>query len=169
MLLSLRSGPELLDGPTIELTTEVPSLSRLSFPDLSSLRCKIITENHLHEDLVELVEECTFPDVGKSRQTVHAAKNMTVWHIVVLPGFWRQVVYFAVAGNRPAPFFWDMTFLAGPCIGRERRRRSGLCRRDTSRDDRRDRVHRDSCIAWGASVDRVVARGAAARVKSRTS
>ena len=93
MLLSLRSGPELLDEPTIKLTTEVLDLAftkqieQEGFSDLSSLRCKSIAENHLNEDLVELVEECTFPDGGKSRQTVHAAKNMTVWHIVVLPGF----------------------------------------------------------------------------------
>jgi hypothetical protein len=54
------------------------------FPDFTELRCKVVSKKQLSDGLVELVEECVFPDGGKSRQTMHASKNDGGWHIVVL-------------------------------------------------------------------------------------
>jgi len=84
------------DEETIKLTAGVLKLAftkeieRNGFPDFGNLRCRVISENQLREGLVELVEECIFPDGGRSREMLHAARNTTGWHIVVLPGFSKQ-------------------------------------------------------------------------------
>jgi hypothetical protein len=93
VLLSLKTPPVQPDEEMIKLTAEVLELAfvkemeRQGFPDFRTLRCRVISENRLREDLVELVEECIFPDGGKSREIIHAARNTMGWHIVVLPGF----------------------------------------------------------------------------------
>jgi len=96
MLLSIKNPPVPPDEETVKLTAEVLELGftkeieRNGFPDFRNLRCRAISENPLREDLVEIVEECVFPDGGKSREILHAARNTTGWHIVVLPGFSKQ-------------------------------------------------------------------------------
>ncbi len=55
------------------------------FPDFANLKCAVVAKKFLRDDFVELTEECTFPDGGKSRDTVHAAKSTAGWRIVVLP------------------------------------------------------------------------------------
>ncbi|WP_428506877.1 hypothetical protein [Roseateles sp.] len=55
------------------------------FPNFSYLSCVVVAKKVLREDLVELIEECVFPDGGKSRDTVHAAKSPAGWRIVILP------------------------------------------------------------------------------------
>jgi hypothetical protein len=55
------------------------------FPDFTAIRCQVVSQKELQGDLVELVEECAFPDGGQSRQILHACKNSGGWHIVILP------------------------------------------------------------------------------------
>lgn len=55
------------------------------FPDFSSLRCTVVQKKNIRDGLVEMIEDCVFPDGGKSRDTVHAAKSSVGWRIVILP------------------------------------------------------------------------------------
>ena len=54
-------------------------------PAFADLRCRVVSKKALSLELVEMVEECIFPDGGRSTDTVHAAKSSSGWRIVVLP------------------------------------------------------------------------------------
>ena len=79
------------DQAMIEETAKVLELSfrkhirNSGFPVFGNLRCSVIHEQTLREGLVQMVEECVFPDGGKSRDTVHAAKSAEGWRIVIFP------------------------------------------------------------------------------------
>jgi hypothetical protein len=89
MLLSLNI-PQPPDDALIKQAAEVLELAfrkqidQNGFPDFTQLSCRVISKKDLRDDLVELVEECIFPDGGKSAQTLHAGKNESGWHIVIL-------------------------------------------------------------------------------------
>jgi hypothetical protein len=91
MLLSL---PNLTEGVDDALVSQAADVLELAFrqqiqvngfPDFGNLTCRVISKRALREDLFELIEECVFPDGGRSRQTLHAAQNARGWHIVILP------------------------------------------------------------------------------------
>lgn len=90
LLLNLKNLPEPPDEALIMLTAEVLELAFRKnievngFPDLACVRCQVISKTNLRDTLVELVEECIFPDGGKSTHTLHSAKNESGWHLVVL-------------------------------------------------------------------------------------
>ena len=88
MLLALKNLPS---PPADDLVIQTASLLELAFkkqietsgfPDFTTIRCQVASRKELQSDLVELVEECTFPDGGKSRQILHACKSSGGWHIV---------------------------------------------------------------------------------------
>lgn len=54
------------------------------FPDFNLLRCTVVKKSQLKTNLVEMVEECIFPDGGKSTDTLHAFKSEHGWRIVIL-------------------------------------------------------------------------------------
>lgn len=55
------------------------------FPAFADLKCKVVQKKYIRDGLVEMVEECIFPDGGKSTDTLHAAKSASGWRIVILP------------------------------------------------------------------------------------
>ena len=91
MLLNLQNLAEHIDDALVSQAAGVLELAFrqqiqvMGFPEFGTLKCQVISKRDLRDDLVELVEECTFPDGGRSRQTLHASKNEMGWHIVVLP------------------------------------------------------------------------------------
>ncbi len=91
MLISLKNLPNPPDEDLVKQTANVLELAfrkqveTRGFPDFTQLRCQVVSKKELRDDLVELVEECVFPDGGKSSQTLHACKNASGWHIVILP------------------------------------------------------------------------------------
>ncbi|HMF91209.1 MAG TPA: hypothetical protein VKL40_11230 [Candidatus Angelobacter sp.] len=97
MLISLKAFSSSPDPEVLKQTADVLELSFRKhmevqgFPDFTRVRCKVVSKKELRDDLVEMVEECLFPDGGKSHQTMHAAKNESGWHIIVLPpSRWAQ-------------------------------------------------------------------------------
>ena len=91
MLLILSDVAEQMDDAMVEQTAQVLELAFRSqieeegFPDFQNVRCRVTDKKDLREDLVELVEECVLPDGSGSKQVLHAVRNQTGWHIVVLP------------------------------------------------------------------------------------
>jgi hypothetical protein len=89
LLLNLKNLPERADEALIMQTAEVLELAFRKqievngFPDFARVRCQVISKTNLRDNLVELMEECIFPDGGKSTQTLHFAKNESGWHLVV--------------------------------------------------------------------------------------
>ena len=91
MLLNLKN----LSGPPEEnLISQTAQVLELAFrkqmevqgfPEFTQLRCRLVAKKELRADLVELVEECLFPDGGASRKSLHAQKHDSGWHIVILP------------------------------------------------------------------------------------
>ena len=83
-----------LSKPDEELVSQVAQTLELAFrsqmktsgfPDFNQLRCAVTHKAQLRPDLVELTEECVFPDGGKSHQTLHAANSAGGWRIVIMP------------------------------------------------------------------------------------
>jgi hypothetical protein len=83
MLLSLENLNIPLEESLVIQTAEVLELAFKKmipsewFPGFTLPRCEVVSRKHLQEDMVELVEEFTFPSGGKSKQVLHAAKNAT--------------------------------------------------------------------------------------------
>jgi hypothetical protein len=75
----------------IKQTAEVLELSfrkqmkTEGFPAFADLKCKVVRKKYIRDGIIEMVEECIFPDGGKSSDTLHAAKSVSGWRIVVLP------------------------------------------------------------------------------------
>src|SRR5215469_16168159 len=73
MLISLKGLPHPLDDDLVKQTADVLELAFRKqmevqgFPNFTDLHCKVVSKKELREDLVELVEECLFPDGKKSR------------------------------------------------------------------------------------------------------
>ena len=90
MLVALKS----IRNPDEQLIKETAHVLELSFrksiktdgfTDFTQLRCSVVKKKQLQPELVEMVEECIFPDGDKSSDTLHAAKSEHGWRIVVLP------------------------------------------------------------------------------------
>ena len=90
MLRGLKNPLEI-DEELIGKTAEVLELGfrkdmrSKGFPDFKRLRCTVLSTKQVEPGLVEMVEECIFPDGGKSRDILHAAKSDYGWRIVILP------------------------------------------------------------------------------------
>ena len=89
MLKKLAEDPT----PQADLIQETAQVLELSFrqhietngfPKFSELRCSILKTKQLRPDLVEIFEECIFPDGLISREKIHVAKSGEKWGIVVL-------------------------------------------------------------------------------------
>jgi hypothetical protein len=90
MLRNLKSIPD----PDADLIQEAAKVLELSFrrhleikgfPQFAELKCRVTASKQLASDLVELTEECVFPDGYVSIETIHAAMTGQRWGIVVLP------------------------------------------------------------------------------------
>ena len=90
MLRNLKSIPD----PDPELIQEAAKVLELSFrkhmdtngfPQFGELKCRVTGTKQLAPDLVELTEECVFPDGYVAQELVHAAKTGDRWGVVVLP------------------------------------------------------------------------------------
>ena len=90
MLRALKNLPNP-DEKLIQETAQVLELAfrkqmkTEGFPDFNQLRCTVVRKSQLKPNLVEMVEECIFPDGGKSTDTLHAVKSAHGWRIVILP------------------------------------------------------------------------------------
>ena len=90
MLRALKNLPSP-DEELVRKTAEVLELSfrkqmkQDGFPDFTGLRCAVVKSAEIEPGLSEMIEECVFPDGGKSRDTMHAAKGKAGWRIVTLP------------------------------------------------------------------------------------
>jgi hypothetical protein len=79
------------DDELVQKTADVLELSfrkqiqTKGFPDFTQLRCSVVSKKLLQPDLVEMTEECIFPDGGKSTDILHATKSSHGWRIVILP------------------------------------------------------------------------------------
>jgi hypothetical protein len=77
------------DDKLIQETAEVLELAfrkqikNNGFPVVSQLQCSVVKRTQINPNLVEMVEECIFPDRGKSTDTFHAFKSDHGWHIVI--------------------------------------------------------------------------------------
>lgn len=91
MLGALKNLPGPPDDQLVQQAAEVLELSfrqqmkTSGFPAFAGLQCGVVRKKQLRADLVQLVEECIFPDGGKSTGTLHAARSAAGWRIVVLP------------------------------------------------------------------------------------
>jgi hypothetical protein len=90
MLSSMKSHGSP-DEALVKQTAEVLELAfrkqikEQGFPDFASLRCKVTQQRQVRDGLVEMVEECVYPDGGKSSDKLHAARSSAGWRIVILP------------------------------------------------------------------------------------
>ena len=91
VLLRSMGGTSNPDTKLIEQTAQTLELAFRKeiqtggFPDFGQLRCTIVKESQLMPKLVEMIEECIFPDGEKSSDKLHAFNNGQGWHIVILP------------------------------------------------------------------------------------
>jgi hypothetical protein len=91
MLISLKSLSSPLPEDIVKQTADVLELAFRKqvevqgFPDFTQLRCRVVSKKELRDNVVELVEECRFPDGGTSRQVMHAYRNESGWRIVIFP------------------------------------------------------------------------------------
>jgi len=89
-------NPTVVDDDLVKQTSEVLELAfrkemkSNGFPPFKDLRCTVVKRTELAPGLVEMMEECVFPDGAKSREPVHAAKSDVGWRIVVLPPNYRR-------------------------------------------------------------------------------
>lgn len=90
-MLSANKNLQNSGGDLVNKATEVLELSfrkqmqTKGFPDFSNLHCSVMSQKQLKPELVEMVEECVFPDGGKSTDILYAAKSIVGWRIVNLP------------------------------------------------------------------------------------
>jgi hypothetical protein len=61
-------------------------ISSKGFPDMSTRRCKVVSEQAIRPDVARMVEECVHKDGSTSRETVHAVRSKGGWRIVMMPG-----------------------------------------------------------------------------------
>ncbi len=89
MLRSLKNFSNA-DDKLIQEAAEVLELAfrkqmkNSGFPDFSQFQCSVVKRTQIRPNLVEMVEECIFPDRGKSTNTLHAFKSDHGWRIVIL-------------------------------------------------------------------------------------
>ena len=80
------------DASLIQETAKVLELSfskqmkTEGFPDMTGIACKIVGTKKINSNLVEISEECTFPDKYVSKETSYAVKSNNRWGIVILSG-----------------------------------------------------------------------------------
>ena len=85
--MNLKNSDEELIGKTAEILELAfrKQMQTQGFPDFGKLHCSVVSKKPIALNLVELVEECLFPDGGKSSDKLYAIKSSVGWRIVASP------------------------------------------------------------------------------------